>query len=146
MKTNDLNTEELQELEENIRKKTEVICPKCKGSSYINKSVKTDNPNLMLFYILLGASFTIFFFINALFYIRRKIKKRNLPKEITESINKEDSNSLLGLHLPTKTIINCRDCNYVYYQSYDSGDIVVVLVSFITLILVIFTILMIYTR
>ena len=113
-----------------------VCCPKCSHDSVVKKSHQVDIPKAIGFLFFLGASFAIVLAINLIILIREKMKYKKLPQGIKEKV-KENKISLLGLHIPTKTKIECSKCQYVFFENYDMGDFIVVFVFFFIVILVV---------
>jgi len=114
------------------------VCPVCSNDSIVKKSSQLDVPKAVGFMILLASSFAIVIIINIIVFIRHKIKIKQLPKEIKDQIKEEDSKfTLLGLHAPTKTKISCSKCEYIFYENYDGGDLIVVTGFFLMIMLIV---------
>jgi hypothetical protein len=119
-----------------------ITCPKCKSDTIIKKSQKIDIPKAMGFLLFLGASFAIVLFLNALFIVRNRYKKKKLQKEIRENLE-ENNITIFGFVVPTKITISCEGCKYIVYENYDTGDFIVVLVFFtIILVIILITVLL----
>jgi hypothetical protein len=136
----------LLELESNPEVGNKVACPKCSHDTVIKKQHQIDLPKTVGFVFFLGASMAMVILINAIVMIREKMKINRLPNEIKKNIEKNDKMSLLGLHVPTKIQILCQKCHYVFYENYDSGDMIVVFIFFVLIIVVTFSILFFFLR
>lgn len=138
-----LNLNSLNELESNKAQEFRVCCPKCFNDTVVKKSYEIDIPRTIGFIFFLGASFAIIIVVNIIMMLREKIKFSRLPKgikdQVKDSTDKNDNKiSLLGLHIPTKTKIECNKCEYIFFENYDTGDFIVVFIFFF---IVVFTIL-----
>jgi hypothetical protein len=127
----------LNELESNKTHEFRVCCPKCFNDTVVKKSYEIDIPRTIGFIFFLGASFAIIIVVNLIIMLREKIKFKNLPRGIKDQV-KDNKISLLGLHIPTKTKIECNKCEYIFFENYDTGDFIVVFIFFF---IVVFTIL-----
>ena len=137
----------LLELESNTEDGNKVTCPKCSNDTLIKRKIQIDIPKTVGFIFFLGASLAVVILINAILMIREKMKIKKLPNKIKENLeNNNDKMSFLGLNLPSKILISCYKCQYVFYENFDSGDMVVVFIFFISIIIVIFTILFFFLR
>lgn len=126
----------LLELESNKVNQNQLTCPKCSHDSVIKKNYHVDIPKAMGFIFFLGASFVMVLIINAIVMIRQRMKINKLPKELKDQVNNENNKmSILGLHVPTKTKIECSRCHYIFYENYDAGDLVVVIGFFFFVLL-----------
>lgn len=138
----------LLEYESNPLKENRVTCPKCSHDTVIKKDYQLDLPKSVGFVFLLGASMAMVIIINALIMIREKMKIKKLPHEIKKKLeeNGNHKTSLLGLHMPTKMKISCNKCDHIFYENYDSGDMILVFIFFVLIIAIIFTILFVFIR
>jgi hypothetical protein len=130
-----MNNEEIIKLVEleNNNQNNQINCPTCSNDTVIKKSYSIDLPKAAGFVVFLGASFAVILIVNAIIYLRQKGKINKLPNEIKNQI--DNKVSLLGLNVPTKTTIECIKCKHVFYENYDTGDLIVV-VSFFVIFLV----------
>lgn len=116
-------------------------CPKCNNHSIINKSKSQDVPRLAGFLVFMGGALIVILAINAIIMLRHKLRFDRLPREVKEKVDKKDrpgSNfSIMGLNIPTKTKIACEECGYVYYENYESGDLIVVIAFFLLVVLIV---------
>jgi len=128
----------LLELEAQNNNGKGVTCPKCKNDMITKKSHEIDLPKAVGFIFLLGGSFAIVLIINAIIYVRHKIKLNKLPQGVKEEVEKRKY-SLLGLHVPTKFKIECSKCEFVFYENYDTGDLIVVGAFFIIFMIIVFS-------
>jgi hypothetical protein len=112
-------------------------CPKCNNDKVLKTNKNIDLPKALGFIFFLGASFAIVLIINAVIMIREKVKLKRLPKNVQDKIEQEDTSTLFGLNLPTKTSIVCSKCKYVFFQNYDTGDLIVVIMLFACFLLIV---------
>jgi hypothetical protein len=138
----------LLEYESNPNKENRITCPKCSHDTVIKKDYQVDLPKTVGFVFFLGASMAIVIMINAIVMIREKMKIKKLPSEIKKKLEEENDKkmSLMGLHMPTKMKISCNKCDYIFYENYNSGDMIIVFVFFILIISIIFIILFVFLR
>ena len=118
----------LNEYESN--KGGKLVCPKCSNDKALKTDKSIDIPKTLGFIIFLGASFAIVLIINSVIMIREKIKLKRFPKSVQEKIVNTDNCTMLGLNLPTKTSLVCSQCKYVFFENYDTGDFIVVIMLF----------------
>ena len=132
-----INLLELESNSENVKK---ISCPKCEHDTVVKRNYQIDLPKTFGFLFFLGASFAIVVIINAIIMIRERLKIKKLPKEIKKRLEENNKLSLLGLQIPTKIKISCNRCEYIFYENYDSGDMILVFVLFLTFFSIIFLI------
>jgi len=136
----------LIELESNSDKQNRISCPICDHDTVVKREYQIDLPKTLGFVVFLGASFAIVIILNAIVMIRERMKIKKLPNEIKKRLEDDNKMSLFGLHVPTKMRISCNKCEYIFYENYDSGDMIVVFVLFLSIIAIIFTILFLFLQ
>jgi len=139
-----MNNEEIIKLVEleNNNQHNQINCPKCSNDTVIKKSYSIDLPKAAGFVVFLGASFAVILIVNAIIYIRQRGKINKLPNGIRNKI--DNKISLLGLNVPTKTTIECIKCKHVFYENYDTGDFIVVVLFFVIFLVFIILILFLF--
>lgn len=147
METSNNNSELINILElESNKGGNKVTCPKCNHNSVIKKSFEVDVPKAVGFVLFLGTSFAIVLMINVIIMVRQKIKINKLPEGIKEQVNSAKKYSILGLHIPSKTKISCSKCKYIFYENYDSGDLIIVVVFFLIILAIVGLIIFCFTK
>ncbi len=136
----------LIELESNSDNGNKILCPKCGNDTVVKRDYHVDLPKTVGFAFFLGASFTMVLILNAIVMIRSKMKMKKLPNEIKKRLEENKKMSFLGLNIPTKMRISCNKCEYIFYENYDSGDMIVVFVLFILFIASVFVILFVFLK
>ena len=136
----------LIELESNSDNVNRISCPNCQHDTVVKRNYQIDLPKTFGFLFFLGASFAIVVIINAIVMIRERLKIKKLPKEIKKRLEENNKMSLLGLQIPTKIKIFCNRCEYVFYENYDSGDMILVFFLFVLFISIIFLILFVFLK
>lgn len=118
---------DLKEIESNL--KSSVSCPKCCNETVIKKTSTVDIPKALGFFLLMGASFALIVLVNVIIMIRGRFKRKKLPNGLKEIAPKPGNNirTFLNLQVPTQTKIQCSKCNFKFYETYDTGDLILVL-------------------
>lgn len=128
------NNIKLEELETNLKNENKITCPKCNNDVIIKKQYSVDIPRALGFMFFLGASFAVVVLINGIVILRQRYRTKTLPKEIKDKLQ-DDKMSIMGMHVPQKTRIACSKCNYSFYENYDTGDLILVVIFFVIIFL-----------